>query len=60
MQWCILAIRNILENNPENQAILAGISVTGDLVNSALLRELGFQVHSENGKFVLRSTQCFS
>ncbi|XP_054718905.1 ataxin-10-like [Uloborus diversus] len=57
MQWCILAIRNVLENNQENQAVLAGMSVSGDLVESALIKELGFQVCKEDGKFVLKSSK---
>lgn len=57
MQWGILAIRNIMEKNPENQAVLASISVTGDLVDSALMREMGFEISNENGKFVLTPLQ---
>ena len=57
MQWGILAIRNIMEKNPENQAVLASVSITGDLVDSALIREMGFEVASEGGKFVLKPLQ---
>lgn len=60
MQWCILAIRNILENNSENQAVLAGVSISGDLVDSSLIRELGFEVYNENGKFSLRSLKSLN
>lgn len=54
MQWCILAIRNLLEKNKENQEIVAKISITGDLVDSALLRELGLEVYMQDGKPTLR------
>lgn len=54
MQWCILAIRNLLEKNKENQEIVAKISITGDLVDSALLRELGLEVYMQDGKPVLK------
>lgn len=57
MQWGILAIRNIMEKNCANQAVLASISVTGDLVNSALIKEMGFEIHNENGRYMLRSVQ---
>lgn len=46
-----------MERNPENQAVLASISITGDLADSALIKEMGFEISNENGKFVLRSLQ---
>ncbi|GBM08609.1 Ataxin-10 [Araneus ventricosus] len=54
-QWCILAIRNLLENNQENQAVVAGISATGEVADVKLLNEMGIQIHSENGKIQLKS-----
>ncbi|KAF8792099.1 Ataxin-10 like protein [Argiope bruennichi] len=54
-QWCILAIRNLLENNLENQAVIAGISATGEIADTKLLNEMGIQIHSENGKIHLNS-----
>ncbi|RWS02672.1 ataxin-10-like protein [Dinothrombium tinctorium] len=44
MQWCIFAVRNLLENNRENQSIVASISRDGTLIDSPLLRELGLQI----------------
>ncbi|GIY72829.1 hypothetical protein CDAR_207731, partial [Caerostris darwini] len=54
IQWCILAIRNLLENNLENQAIVANITTSGEIADDKLLKEMGFQIHCENGKIRLK------
>ncbi|GFS45510.1 ataxin-10 [Trichonephila inaurata madagascariensis] len=54
-QWGILAIRNLLENNLENQAVIANISASGEISDPKLLNEMGIQIHSENGKIRMKS-----
>ncbi|GFU48501.1 ataxin-10 [Nephila pilipes] len=54
-QWCVLAIRNMLENNLESQAIVANISASGKIADPKLLSEMGIQIHSENGKIHMTS-----
>lgn len=49
IQWVILAVRNICENNPENQAVIADISKVG-VVESAILQEMGLTLHDEGDK----------
>nr|XP_042896636.1 ataxin-10 isoform X1 [Parasteatoda tepidariorum] len=53
MQWCILAIRNIVHQNEENQAILAGITTTGEIEDSSFLKEIGINVRYKDGKLSL-------
>ncbi|KAJ3648841.1 hypothetical protein Zmor_020613 [Zophobas morio] len=51
MQWSILAVRNLCENNLENQKIIAGLHQEGT-VSSTVLEEMGLTLHSsgdENG-----------
>ncbi|KAK9891121.1 hypothetical protein WA026_013440 [Henosepilachna vigintioctopunctata] len=49
MQWVILAIRNLCENNLNNQAVIAGMHNEGT-VSSALIEEMGLTLHNdENG-----------
>ncbi|RZF47701.1 hypothetical protein LSTR_LSTR013419 [Laodelphax striatellus] len=47
--WSILALRNICEKCPENQAIIAGLAKK-DVAYSPVLEELGYTLHSEDGK----------
>ncbi|XP_045479422.1 ataxin-10 isoform X1 [Harmonia axyridis] len=46
MQWVILAIRNLCENNLENQKIIAGLHKEGT-VSSALVEEMGLTIHDD-------------
>lgn len=46
MQWTILAVRNLCENNAENQKIIASLTQQG-VVSSAVLHEMGLTVHSD-------------
>lgn len=46
MQWVILAVRNLCENNIENQGVIAGMHQQGT-VSSSVLQELGLTVHSD-------------
>lgn len=45
-QWVVFAIRNLCEDNPENQAIIAAIDKKGTMDKSAL-RDLGIDIHNE-------------
>ncbi|CAH1164454.1 unnamed protein product [Phaedon cochleariae] len=47
MQWCILAIRNLCENNPDNQKMIAGLHQNGT-VSSEILEEMGINLQSDN------------
>lgn len=43
MQWSIYAIRNVVEDNTENQKLLAQLSAHGVLVDEHLTEKLGFK-----------------
>jgi hypothetical protein len=47
MQWVILAIHNVCENNLENQAIIAELHKEGT-VSSITLEEMGLTLQSED------------
>ncbi|XP_039278497.1 ataxin-10-like isoform X2 [Nilaparvata lugens] len=49
LQWSILALKNISERCHENQAIIAGLAKK-DVAFSPILEELGYTLHSEDGK----------
>lgn len=50
MQWVIFAIRNICENNQDNQEFISSLHHEGT-VSSALLEEMGITLHGdESGK----------
>ena len=50
MQWTILALRNLCEDNPANQEIIRDCSRVG-IVESSVLREMGVTLHEdEDGK----------
>ncbi|KAK1132720.1 hypothetical protein K0M31_014098 [Melipona bicolor] len=50
MQWTILALRNLCEDNPANQEIIRNCSRVG-VVESSVLREMGVTLHEdEDGK----------
>ncbi|XP_017280334.2 ataxin-10 [Kryptolebias marmoratus] len=52
-QWAIFAIRNLLENNLQNQELVAGLERHGPEDYSAL-RELGFLVEERDGSLLLK------
>lgn len=52
-QWAIFAIRNLLENNYENQELVASLEKRGSADYSAL-RELGFQVEERDCGLLLK------
>lgn len=47
MQWVILAIRNICEDNLENQAFIARMNKQG-VVKTEMLEELGITLHEDD------------
>ena len=47
MQWTIFALRNLCENNPENQAIIRNCNKIG-IVDSAIIREMGLTLHEDD------------
>lgn len=52
-QWAIFAIRNLLENNRQNQELVAALERRGTADYSAL-RELGFLVEERDGSLLLK------
>ncbi|KAG7203057.1 hypothetical protein KM043_010181 [Ampulex compressa] len=48
MQWTILALRNLCEDNPENQGIIGKCTKVGVVDNEAL-KEMGVTLHEEEG-----------
>ncbi|XP_053170051.1 ataxin-10 [Scomber japonicus] len=55
-QWSIFAIRNLLENNTQNQELVASLERRGTADYSAL-RELGFQVEERDGSLLLKTVR---
>jgi ataxin-10 len=47
IQWVVLAIRNLCENNLENQAVIASMTRKGT-VDSSLLLEMGLTLQSDD------------
>ncbi|XP_064399113.1 ataxin-10-like isoform X2 [Halichondria panicea] len=43
-QWSVLAIRNLCENNPTNQMLVAGLESRGSPNTAGLLQEMGCEV----------------
>ncbi|KAL2102275.1 hypothetical protein ACEWY4_001443 [Coilia grayii] len=52
-QWAVFAIRNILENNTENQQVIQTLRRQGVADDSAL-RDMGFRVEERDGNLLLR------
>lgn len=53
MQWVVLAIRNLCENNLENQALIASMTRKGT-VDSSVLLEMGLTLHaSDESKIII-------
>ncbi|OQR78556.1 ataxin-10-like [Tropilaelaps mercedesae] len=44
MQWVVLALRNLLENNPENQKVVASFTRQSVQKDSSVLKDLGIQL----------------
>jgi len=53
IQWVVLAIRNLCENNLENQAVIASMTRQG-VIDSSVLLEMGLSLHADdNSKIVV-------
>ncbi len=52
-QWAVFAIRNILENNLENQKLIQGLRRRG-VSDDTMLREMGLRVEERDGSLLLR------
>lgn len=52
-QWAVFAIRNILENNPDNQKVIQGLRRRG-VADDTMLREMGLRVEERDGSLLLR------
>ncbi|KAF3705008.1 Ataxin-10 Spinocerebellar ataxia type 10 protein -like protein [Channa argus] len=55
-QWSIFAIRNLLENNTQNQQLVASLERRGTADYSAL-KELGFLVEERDGGLLLKTVR---
>ncbi|XP_027899953.1 ataxin-10 [Xiphophorus couchianus] len=55
-QWGIFAIRNILENNQQNQKLVAALERRGP-VDYSVLRELGFLIEERDGSLLLKTVR---
>lgn len=54
-QWAVYAIRNLTEDNSQNQDLIAKMEEQG-LADTSLLKKMGFEVEKRGGKLVLRAT----
>lgn len=55
-QWVVYTIRNLTEDNSQNQELIAGLEKQG-LVDASLLTKLGFEVEKRGDKLLLKSTR---
>lgn len=46
IQWVVLAIRNLCENNKENQTVIAEMNRDGT-IDTRMLHELGLTIHTD-------------
>ena len=54
-QWAILAMRNVLENNQENQQVVAALNRQG-LADNSRLQQFGVQLsETDDGKIKVKS-----
>ncbi|XP_014388653.1 PREDICTED: ataxin-10 [Myotis brandtii] len=54
-QWVVYAIRNLTEDNSQNQDLIAKMEEQG-LADASLLRKMGFEVEKRGDKLVLKAT----
>ena len=52
-EWSVLAMRNLCENNPENQKIVDNLKMAGVAENTEL-KNLGLKAEIENGKIKIK------
>ncbi|XP_042191556.1 ataxin-10 isoform X2 [Callorhinchus milii] len=55
-QWAVFAIRNLTEQNIENQQVIAQMERQG-VADSTMLKGMGFQAEERNGKLYLKSSK---
>uniref|UniRef100_G1U6L4 Ataxin-10 n=1 Tax=Oryctolagus cuniculus TaxID=9986 RepID=G1U6L4_RABIT len=53
-QWVVYAIRNLTEDNVQNQDVIAKMEDQG-LADTSLLKKMGFEVEKRGGKLILKS-----
>ncbi|KAM5289173.1 ataxin-10 [Ctenodactylus gundi] len=54
-QWVVYAIRNLTEDNSQNQDLIAKMEEQG-LADASLLRKMGFEVEKRGEKLILKAT----
>ncbi|XP_002723694.3 ataxin-10 isoform X1 [Oryctolagus cuniculus] len=54
-QWVVYAIRNLTEDNAQNQDVIAKMEDQG-LADTSLLKKMGFEVEKRGGKLILKSS----
>ncbi|XP_036257556.1 ataxin-10 [Molothrus ater] len=55
-QWAVYAIRNLTEQNEQNQALIAQMEHKG-LADSSALQSMGLEIQQRDGKLILQSTR---
>ncbi|MBN3317560.1 ATX10 protein, partial [Atractosteus spatula] len=58
-QWAIFAVRNVLDQNEQNQEVLRALEGRGVADDSAL-REMGFRLEDRDGSLLLRPFSSYS
>lgn len=54
-QWVVYAIRNLTEDNSQNQDLIAKMEEQG-LADASLLKKMGFEVEKRGDKLILKPT----
>nr|XP_036862028.1 ataxin-10 [Manis javanica] len=54
-QWAVYAIRNLTEDNSQNQDLIAEMEAQG-LADASLLKKMGFEVEKRGDKLILKPT----
>uniref|UniRef100_A0A9L0J8K9 Ataxin-10 n=1 Tax=Equus asinus TaxID=9793 RepID=A0A9L0J8K9_EQUAS len=54
-QWVVYAVRNLTEDNSQNQDLIAKMEEQG-LADASLLKKMGFEVEKRGDKLILKST----
>jgi len=53
-QWVVLAVRNLLENNPTNREVLSGMTLQGMSGHMESLRDMGVETELKGGKIIVK------
>ncbi|KAM6216512.1 ataxin-10 [Rhynchocyon petersi] len=54
-QWVVYAVRNLTEDNSQNQDLIAKMEEQG-LADASVLKKMGFEVEKQGEKLILKST----